>query len=55
MTKQETITKQEKLILWYTERLEKVKGFWGNDELCGEDYIKHAEKELEEVKNGRSW
>ena len=48
------MTKQENLIIWYTQRLEKVKaayaGDWRKDE-----YIKQAEKDLEEVKNGRSW
>lgn len=48
------MTKQEKLIIWYTQRLEKVKAAYAGD--CRkEEYIKSAEKELEEVKNGRSW
>ena len=45
------MTKQEKLIIYYTERLEKIKAFYAGD--CRkEDYIKFAEKELEEVKTG---
>lgn len=48
------MTKQEKLIIWYTQRLEKMKaayaGDWRKDE-----YIAAAEKDLEEVKTGRSW
>lgn len=48
------MTKQEKLILYYTERLEKIKALYSGD-WRKEDYIKFAEKELEEVKNGRNW
>lgn len=46
--------KQEKLIAWYTQMLEKVRKAYAND-WSKEDYIKAAEKDLEEVKNGRDW
>lgn len=48
------MNKQERLIKFYEDRLEKVKGMYGGD--CRtEEYIEFAEKELEEVKNGRQW
>lgn len=48
------MTKQEKLIIYYTEQLEKVKVAYTGD--CRKDeYIARAEKNLEEVKNGRNW
>lgn len=48
------MNKQERLIKLYENRLEKVKEMYGGD--CRkEEYIEFAEKELEEVKNGRQW
>lgn len=45
---------RKQLINYYEKKLEKVKDAYSND--CRkEDYIKFAEKELEEVKNGRTW
>lgn len=46
--------KNEKLIKYYTEMLEKVKAAYAHDWRKAE-YIKNAEKDLEEVKNGRNW
>ena len=48
------MTKQEKLIIYYTEKLEKIKAFFADDWRT-ENYIKQAEKDLEEVKNARNW
>ena len=56
------ITKQNKLILFYKNRLDKVKLVHNpNDhkseifkERCKE-YIKFAKQELKAVKNGRNW
>ena len=52
--------RREKLIKFYEERLKKVKIMWSNNttELNkdrNKEYIDFAEKELEEVKNGREW
>lgn len=48
------MTKQEKLIAYYENRLAKVKEMYNGDTRKAE-YIEFAEKELEEVKNGRQW
>ena len=48
------MNKQEKLIEYYTKMLEKVKATYAND-WRKDEYIKFAEKNLEEVKNGRTW
>ena len=48
------MSKQEKLINYYTEMLENVKKAYADDWRMV-DYIKQAEKDLEEVKNGRNW
>jgi hypothetical protein len=48
------MTKQEKLIVHYEDRLAKVKAMYAND--CRKaEYIEFAEKELEAVRNGRQW
>ena len=54
-------TKAER-IKFYEDRLEKVKGVWGekSNQTChqkeiGAEYIKYAEDQLEAVKNGRDW
>ena len=51
---------REKLIAYYEEKLEKVKAaycktYGSNENWKGDPYIEFAEKELEEVKNGRNW
>ena len=51
---------QEKLIAYYQERLEKVKAmhshtYGSKENWKGQPYIEQAEKDLEEVKNGRAW
>lgn len=56
------IPEQEKLIKFYTDRLNKVKTSFNPNsftstilkERC-EEYIKHAKKSLKEVKQGRNW
>lgn len=50
----------EKLIAYYEARLEKVKLMHGatygsKENWKGQPYIEQAEKDLEEVKNGRNW
>lgn len=48
------MNKQEKLIKFYEDRLEKVKAMYAGD--CRKvEYIEYAEKQLEEVRNGRDW
>lgn len=45
---------REKLISRYEKMLEKVRAQFEGD--CRyEEYVKHAEAELEAVKNGRAW
>lgn len=44
---------REKLIEHYEKQLEKVKKQF-NDSIH-QGYVEYAEKELEEVKNGREW
>jgi hypothetical protein len=53
---------QEQLIQYYERRLETVKSMWkisdSNTSLQNErakEYVDNAEKQLEEVKQGRSW
>ena len=48
------MSKQEKLIKVYENRLEKVKAMYAGDTRKNE-YIEYAEKQLEEVRNGRAW
>ena len=48
------MSKQEKLIKVYEDRLEKVKAMYASDTRKSE-YIEYAEKQLEEVRNGRAW
>lgn len=53
-------SKQEKLIRYYEQRLEKVRAMYLNatthlQEDKNNDYIKFAEQELQAVKNGREW
>lgn len=48
------MSKQEKLIKFYEDRLAKVKAMYNGDSRKNE-YIEFAEKELEAVKNGRQW
>ena len=48
------MSKQEKLIKFYEDGLEKVKGAYEGDSRKIE-YIEYAEKQLEEVRNGRDW
>lgn len=48
------MNKQEKLIKFYEDRLEKVKVMYAGDARKNE-YIEYAEKRLEEVRNGRAW
>ena len=48
------MSKQEKLIKIYEDRLEKVKAMYAGDTRKSE-YIEYAEKQLEEVRNGRAW
>ncbi|MEK3917296.1 hypothetical protein [Paenibacillus sp. FSL H7-0331] len=45
---------REELINYYERQLEKVISAYGNDPRK-EEYIKHAEENLEAVKNGRNW
>ena len=45
---------QEKLVKFYEDRLEKVKAMYAGDSRKNE-YIEYAEKQLEEVRNGRAW
>jgi len=45
---------QNRLIKHYEEMLEKVIGFYG-DSPRHVDYVKHAENELQAVKDGRTW
>ena len=45
---------QENRIKIYENRLEKVKEMYSGD-VRKNEYIEFAEKELEEVKNGRQW
>ena len=48
------MSKQEKLIKFYEDRMEKVKAMYAGD--CRKiEYIEYAEKQLEEVRNGRDW
>ena len=48
------MSKQEKLIKFYEDRLEKVKAMYAGD--CRKiEYVEYAEKQLEEVRNGRDW
>lgn len=49
------IEKREKLIKYYTQLLEKLKIAWGGNKIVGESYIAQAEKDLQEVINGREW
>lgn len=45
---------QAKLIAYYEKQLEKVREAYEGD--CRKEaYIKQAEQDLEEVKNGRQW
>lgn len=53
---------REKLISYYERNLEKVKAMHNPNNYSSElekdqcnSYIKQAEKDLEEVKNGREW
>ena len=48
------MSKQEKLVKFYEDRLAKVKEMYSGD-FRTKEYIEFAEKELEEVKNGRQW
>ena len=48
------MSKQEKLIKLYEDRLEKVKAMYVGDSRKNE-YIEYAEQQLKEVKNGRDW
>ena len=48
------MSKQEKLIKFYEDRLAKVKKMYSGD-FRKNEYIEFAEKELEAVKNGRQW
>ena len=45
---------KEELISYYEKQLEKVISSY-KDSHKGEDYIKYAEEQLKEVKNGRNW
>lgn len=45
---------KEELISYYEKQLEKVIAAYKNDHRK-EEYIKHAEEQLEAVKNGREW
>jgi len=45
---------REELIKYYTNQLKKVKKEYEGD-WRKKSYIEHAEKQLEEVKNGRKW
>jgi len=50
----------EKLVEYYEQHLKKVKELWGNGKTDlmmdrGKRYIKYAEEQLEEVRNGRNW
>ncbi|MFD0587781.1 hypothetical protein ACFQZE_07185 [Paenibacillus sp. GCM10027627] len=45
---------KEQLIAYYEKQLEKVIDTYKNDHNKIE-YIKHAEEQLEAVKNGRQW
>jgi len=49
----------EKLVVFYTKRLETVKQMWKPSKYVlkerSEEYIQFAENELEVVKNGRTW
>lgn len=51
---------REQLIAYYEKRLEKVKAaysttYGSTENWKGQPYIEGAEKDLEEVKNGREW
>ena len=51
---------KEELIRYYEKQLEKVISAYGNGitnhlKERGQEYIKNAEDDLEEVKNGREW
>ena len=48
------MSKQEMLIKFYEDRLEKVKAMYAGD-FRTKEYIEYAEKQLEEVRNGRTW
>ena len=48
------MSKKEMLIKFYEDRLEKVKDMYAEDSRKNE-YIEYAEKQLEEVRNGRPW
>ena len=56
MTKQER-AKQEKLIQFYTNRLERLIEAYGNsiNQMAAQEYIEQAKRDLEEVKAGRTW
>lgn len=45
---------REELIKYYEKRLETAKAMYKND-WRKKPYIDRAEKDLEEVKNGRNW
>ena len=45
---------RQELLNWYVKRLENVKAVYEGDDRKIE-YIKYAEQQLEEVKNGRNW
>lgn len=48
------MSKHEKLIKFYEDLLENVKAMYDGD--CRKiEYVEYAEKQLEEVKNGRDW
>jgi hypothetical protein len=56
------VDKKSQLINFYESRLQKVRAHWlaGKEDGSfqyerGQDYVKHAESELEAVKNGRNW
>ena len=51
------MTKQEKLIEYYTRLLARIREEWAGywDEEKGNAYIAEAEKNLAEVKAGRKW